>query len=64
MEEKEKVARGGRRPGSGRKPTDHGKYYGFNSTRAVERVIEHNAKNKTKFINEAIEAYAKANGLM
>lgn len=55
---------GGRREGAGRKKTGHGKYYGFNSTPEVERILESVGRGKTAFINEAVEFYARHKGLL
>lgn len=60
----EKKTHGGARAGAGRKSTDHGKYYGFNSTKEVEVVLEGIGKGKTQFINAAIAAYAKQMGIL
>lgn len=53
---------GGKREGSGRKKTNHGKYYGFNSTLEVDEILQ-NMKKKTEFINAAILEYAKKTGI-
>lgn len=55
---------GGRREGAGRKKTNHGKYYGFNSTKEVESIIENLSCSKTEFINEAIVMLAKSRGII
>ena len=60
METNEKNNWGGKRSGSGRKKTNHGKYYGFNSTPEVEAILESLTTSKTQFINQAIEYYNKA----
>lgn len=52
---------GGKREGSGRKPTGHGRYFGFNLTKEVEAILEAIGKGKTDFINKAIAFYAKNN---
>lgn len=52
---------GGKREGSGRKPTGHGRFFGFNSTKEVESILEAVGKWKTDFINKAIVFYAKNN---
>ena len=60
-ENKEKKnTHGGKREGAGRKKTNHGKYYGFNSTPEVERILESlDGVSKTEFINEAITLLAE-----
>lgn len=63
MEETNKK-RGGKREGAGRKKTNHGKYYGFNSTPEVESILESLSKSKTEFINNAIISFAKENGII
>ncbi len=64
MNEIEKNSWGGSREGSGRKKTGHGKYYGFNSTPEVESILESLQGSKTAFINAAITAWAKVQGLV
>lgn len=59
--ETKKNGRGGKREGAGRKPTGHGRYFGFNSTKEVEAILEAVGKGKTDFINKAIAFYAKNN---
>ncbi len=63
MEENQKKSWGGKREGAGRKKTDHGKYYGFNSTQEVDAILKDREK-KTEFINAAIIEYAKKLGLV
>jgi hypothetical protein len=63
MEENQKKSWGGKREGAGRKKTDHGKYYGFNSTQEVDAILKEREK-KTEFINAAILEYAKKLGLV
>lgn len=63
MEENQKKSWGGKREGAGRKKTDHGKYYGFNSTQEVDAILKDREK-KTEFINAAILEYAKKLGLV
>lgn len=58
MEEKKKNSWGGRREGAGRKSSGHGKYYGFNSTPQVEKILESVGKGKTVVINNSIELYS------
>lgn len=59
-EKQEKKQWGGKRAGSGRKKTVHGKYYGFNSTPETDAILQSISTSKTDFINEAILAYAKS----
>lgn len=63
MEENQKKSWGGKREGAGRKKTNHGKYYGFNSTQEVDAILQ-GIKNKTEFINSAILEYANKLGLV
>jgi hypothetical protein len=63
MEDNSKNNWGGKRNGSGRKRTNHGKYYGFNSTQEVDAILQ-DRKKKTEFINAAILEYAKKLGII
>lgn len=63
MADIEKKGWGGSRTGAGRKTTGHGKYYGFNSTPEVESILESLQGSKTAFINAAIAAWAKVQGM-
>lgn len=62
MNENEEKKRnwGGKRAGAGRKKSNHGKYYGFNSTAETDAILQQITTSKTEFINNAILAYAKA----
>lgn len=59
----QKKSWGGKRKGAGRKKTEHGKYYGFNSTLEVDAILK-DRKKKTEFINTAILEYAKKLGII
>ena len=65
---KEKIVKqsswGGKRVNAGRKKTEHGKYYGFNSTREVDAILQSLTTSKTNFINEAILTFAITKGLI
>lgn len=63
-QEKKVNGHGGKRPGAGRKPTNHGKYFGFNSTLEVESILLNLDGSKTKFINEAVSLLARTKGLI
>lgn len=55
---------GGKRTNAGRKKTEHGKYYGFNSTKEVDAILQSLTTSKTDFINDAILSFAKSKGLI
>lgn len=48
---------GGARKGAGRKKTEKGKYYGFNSTPETEAILEAVEGSKSAFINQAIRFF-------
>lgn len=55
-----KNTHGGKREGAGRKKSVTGRYFGFNSTKETQDILESLDGSKADFINRAIVEYYKS----